>query len=121
VKAKLYLDEDVLPALARMLRQRGYDVVSAHELGRQGLSDEDHLAFATNQGCVLVSYNVRDYRRLALQWFAFRRDHAGIILGYRQFSRDKLGNIARALARFIDLIPAENMVNIVRYIEEFLI
>lgn len=120
MRIKLYLDEDVLPLLAALIRQRGYDVVSAHELGHQGLSDEDHLTFATNQGRILVSYNVRDYHRLALQRFMSGEDHAGIILGHRQFSRDELGHAIRALMKFVDNIQAENMVNIVRYIEEFL-
>ncbi len=36
---KLYLDEDVHKKVATALRLKGYDVVSAHEVRKQSLSD----------------------------------------------------------------------------------
>jgi uncharacterized protein with PIN domain len=36
---KLYLDEDVHKKIAVALRLKGYDVVSAHEVQKQSLSD----------------------------------------------------------------------------------
>jgi hypothetical protein len=32
-KIKLYLDEDISHTVAEVLRSRGYDVISAHEVG----------------------------------------------------------------------------------------
>ena len=61
---KLYLDEDVHPKLSSALCARGYDVVSAHEVKRCGLSDAAQLEFAAQAGRTLVSFNATDYIKL---------------------------------------------------------
>ena len=45
-KVKIYLDEDVRPLLAEVLRSRGYDAVSCVERGFFGLSDREQLNIA---------------------------------------------------------------------------
>src|SRR5690242_16357996 len=61
VKARLYLDEDVIPEVARLLRARGIDVISVHEVGATGLSDEQQLERATAEDRVLLTNNYRDF------------------------------------------------------------
>ena len=39
----LYLDENLSPKIASQLRRRGITVVTAHELGTLGDSDDNHL------------------------------------------------------------------------------
>ncbi len=43
---KLYLDEDVSHTVAEVLRSKGYDVVSAHEVGMRGTSDDEQVYYA---------------------------------------------------------------------------
>jgi hypothetical protein len=45
--ARLYLDEDVDVLVATLLRSVGYDVVTAHEAGREAESDLSQLELAT--------------------------------------------------------------------------
>jgi predicted nuclease of predicted toxin-antitoxin system len=40
---KLYLDEDISPKVADILRKSGMDVLSAHETGMLGASDNDMI------------------------------------------------------------------------------
>jgi len=44
---KLYLDENLSPRLAEMLRARGLEVVSADGVGNAELDDRAQLAYAT--------------------------------------------------------------------------
>ena len=43
---KLYLDEDISHTVAEVLRSRGYDVLSAHEVGMRSKADDKQLDYA---------------------------------------------------------------------------
>jgi len=62
---RLYLDEDVHKRVASALRLRRFDVVSAHEVGRWGLSDEEQLTYAAGEGRAIFTFNTSDYQNLA--------------------------------------------------------
>ena len=58
MKLRLYLDEDSMRlALVEALRARSVEVITALEEGMAERADEDHLEYATAEGCVLYSYN----------------------------------------------------------------
>ena len=59
--ALLLLDEDVWAGLAMALRDRGIDAISVHELGRTGLSDQEQLVFAVQEGRALLTHNIADF------------------------------------------------------------
>src|SRR4051794_35988506 len=65
--------------LVHGLRDRGVDLVTVTEAGRRGLSDEEHLQFATAAGRVVYTGNVGDFARLHNQWVRNGIHHAGII------------------------------------------
>ena len=78
---RLYLEEDSMRhALVRALCARGVDVVTALEVGMIECKDRDHLDYATAQGCILYSFNVRDFYRLHTVYLAGGQSHAGLIL-----------------------------------------
>lgn len=102
---KFYLDEDLAPAIAIALRKRGVDAISAHEVGRIGLSDADQLTFAAGQGRCLVSANARDFRRLGRDAIEQGRPHAGIVLCPPRIHGLDVGAVLKALAKIAERYP----------------
>jgi len=87
VRARLYLDEDVIPELVQVLRAQGYDVVSVHEEQALGLGDDEQLARATALGRAVLSFNFPHFLKLGRDWSLAGRQHAGIIVSFRQYRR----------------------------------
>lgn len=77
---KFYLDENLSTEIAKMLRAQGVDVISAHEVGNERLSDRAQLRYAAREGRAIVTRDVTDFPRLALEAIAANTEHAGIIL-----------------------------------------
>ena len=93
-------DEDITTGSQSGLRQRGLDAVSVHEIGRANLEipDEDQLAFAAQQGRVLVTFNGRDSQSLDARWRRQGQTHAGILwCSERTVPRQDIGGLTRAL------------------------
>jgi len=99
---RLYLDEDMSSRVAQALRERGHDVISSHEVGNDGLSDEEQLQYATEQGRHLVTYNCRDYIVLADCWYRLGRHFTKILLMREsRYPRHDIGAQVRALEEFL--------------------
>ena len=77
---KLYLDEDIKPVVADMLRNRGLGCLSTREAGNLGRSDSEQLAFAVHQNRAILTFNIVEFLRLAMTWAAEGRSHCGIIV-----------------------------------------
>ncbi len=100
---KLYLDEDLSQRVAEGLRARGLDVLSSHEVGNDGLSDEEQLQYATVQDRHVVSYNRRDYLALADHWFRQGKHFPKILLlTETRASRADIGAQIRSLERYLN-------------------
>ena len=119
MRARLYLDEDVLPDLARVLRSAGHDVLSAHEVGALGIGDEDQLARATAEGRALLSFNYRHFIKIGHDWFVAGRPHAGIVVSYRQYRRRELRDLAQTVAALLSALTAQDLENSVRILDQF--
>jgi uncharacterized protein DUF5615 len=91
VSVRLLLDEMLSPEIASGLVKRGHDVVAvAADPGLAGLPDEQVLEWATDQGCCLVTENVKDFEVLRRLSAAQGRTHAGLLYsGPRRFPRDR--------------------------------
>ena len=71
---KLLADENIEPQLVRGLlrRQPDLDVVSMRDAGLLGWSDPDVLQWASDHGCVVITYDVS-----TMPNFAYRRVEQG--------------------------------------------
>ncbi len=95
----LYLDEDVDPLLAHVLRERGVDCLSTKEARNLGCSDVQQLAFSVSHGRVLLTFNVKDFIRLAQESARTGRHHAGIIVSDHLPFRELLRRVLVLLQR----------------------
>lgn len=115
---RLYLDADVDPLAGRLLRERGYDVSMAGEVGLSGATDLEQLAYAAQMGRVLVTHNIRDFVPLYEQWWREQRRHPGILVS-RQYRRAEVGTLVWVLARVLDVATDDDLTNRLRYLGEF--
>jgi hypothetical protein len=102
---KVYLDEDLSPSIALLLRQRGVDATSAHEVVNTQLEDRAQLEYATRDGRAIVTRNVADFIRLANDAVATNTRHAGIVLVPSSFRGDEYQVIADAIVEQLKPYP----------------
>ncbi len=94
---KVYLDEDLSPTIAELLRRHGVDASTAHEVGNAQLDDRAQLAHATREGRAIVTPNVVDFIELAHEAVRTNTEHAGIVLVPASFRGDEFQAIADAI------------------------
>lgn len=103
---KVYIDEDAMDNdLVAALRARGVVVITALDAGLVGRPDDQQLAFAADQGCVLYTFNVSDFYRLHAAWVKAGREHAGMILALQQ--RFSVGEQLRRILRLRASTPQD--------------
>ncbi len=78
---RLFLDAHVSARrIATALREQ-HDVRAADEERElDGFDDERLLALATEEGRIMVTFNVKDFARIATEWAAAGKSHAGCLL-----------------------------------------
>lgn len=109
---ELYLDEDVHVLIAELVRSYGFLATTAREENKLGCTDEEQLAHAVRSGKAVLTHNRVDFERLAETYFEEGRTHCGIILAVRRSPYE----VARRVARILDQVTAEEMMNQIRYI-----
>ena len=111
----LYLDEDVQRGVAVALRGRGFDTVSAHEVGRKGLSDAEQLAYAAAGERALVTFNVDDFLCLHREALESGRPHWGVILS----EQAPIGEVTRRLLNLLNRVTADEIRDQVYWLQSF--
>lgn len=107
---RLYLDEDVLDKdFVQALRSNNIDIVTVTDIGLDGQTDEQQLKYATSQGRVLFSSNIRDFYALHTTYVAQGIPHAGVILLHQK--RYSIGEQLRRLSKLMAKRSAEDMRN----------
>ena len=112
---RLYLDEDVDPLLARVLTDRGYDVLTTQDARRVSSSDADQLAFAAKQGRTIITHNSAHFATLARKYAQSGLEHHGVVLSDQLPFKELL---ARTL-RLLDHHSAEGLHNQLAWLQDF--
>lgn len=101
---KFYTDTHINRAVAVQLRARGITAIRCEEVGLAEASDEEHLEYASQADCVMVSQDT-DFRDLHYDWMAQGKSHAGIFL-VPKFVRGSglVSVVVRECAAYYDLI-----------------
>lgn len=102
---KVYLDEDLAPTIAGILRQKGIDAISAHDVPNLHLDDQAQLTYAIAEGRAIVTANVGDFRRIALEAVAANKQHCGIVLVPSSFDGNEFQAIATGISDVLEQYP----------------
>ena len=102
---KYYLDEDLSPKIAQMLRDRKIDCVSAHEQNRTQISDLSQLEFAAQGKRCMVTRNIDDFIQLTVQFFNSQLPHHGVLIIPHSYPGDRFSLMAIALENYYSLHP----------------
>jgi predicted nuclease of predicted toxin-antitoxin system len=97
---RFYLDEDLSPKTAEIMRRRGCDAVSAHERGARGIDDAAQLDVAVHEGRCLVTRNRDDFLRLTVERYAHHQPHHGVLIVPRSIPGDRFTRLAAALVAY---------------------
>ena len=118
---KLLLDEHLRLPIARLLLDRGHDVVAVLERpDLMGMLDEIVWKIAIAEGRSVVTENARDFVSVTRATNAVGRAHPGLILVSPQTvmrSRDATGFLVEALHRLAVANPGDSFSDRVTWIE----
>lgn len=109
---KLLLDEQIWKYLARLLREQGFDVIHVNEVDLDATPDEQIMAYAVEKHRAVVTFNVRDYVPLAIQYVEDGKEHYGVVVS-KELSR---GELQKRVKKLLESVTAEEMMNAVRYL-----
>ncbi|MDZ7616138.1 MAG: DUF5615 family PIN-like protein [Patescibacteria group bacterium] len=112
---RLFTDEDVYAAIAPALREAGVDAISTPEADRLGFSDDSQLTWATDNGRVLMSFNVAHFAELHTARLRRGEHHAGIVVS----SQRPIGDTLRRLFHLSKSLDANAMTDRLEYLGDW--
>ena len=110
--AALYLDEDVSVLLFKLMKARGFDVLTARDAGMLGKDDQEQLAYSARNGRVILTHNRVHFEQLHTEWLATQNEHAGIVVANRRDVYD----LASRVARLLNSVSASEIANQLFYV-----
>ena len=97
---KYYLDEDISPKIADILKGYQINTKSSHDVGMNQSLDIEQLEYAASEGRCFVTRNRNDFIRLTVQFFNENRPHHGVLIIPHTIPGDKFSIIASSLKKY---------------------
>lgn len=110
----LYLDEMIPAVLAVVLRQYGYDVLTAKEADMLAKSDEEQLAFAASNRKAIITFNIKDFVLLHQSWLSEGKRHFGIIVS----PEIRISKLIHLCLRLLGRTESKDLINQLRFLQE---
>jgi hypothetical protein len=106
VPIKFYTDTHVAKAVADQLQTQGIDIVRCEDVNMAEAKDHEHLAYATQEGRVVITFD-QDFLRLHKEWQAANRTHGGIMFCLPHLQGlQNVGAIIKMCLEYHELITA---------------
>ena len=109
---KLLLDEHIWAYLAKILREQGFDVIHVEEIDLTSTPDAKIMAYAVGEHRAVVTFNIKHYVPLAVQYYEDGKEHYGVVVS-KQLSQ---GELQTRVTKLLESISAEELINAVRYL-----
>lgn len=109
---KLLLDEHILTYLAKILREEGFDVIHVNEVNLDARPDEKIMAYAADNHRAVVTFNVKHFIPLSIQYFEDGKEHYGVVVSKEIYH----GELKRRVTELLESVTAEELMNAVRYL-----
>jgi predicted nuclease of predicted toxin-antitoxin system len=109
---KILLDEHIWASLAKILREKGHDVIHVNEVGLVATPDDKIMQFASGEHRAIVTFNIKDYVPLAIQYFEDEKVHYGIVVS-KVLSQ---GELQRRVTKLLERVTAKELMNTIRYL-----
>ncbi|MEB3250012.1 MAG: DUF5615 family PIN-like protein [Microcystaceae cyanobacterium] len=114
----LYLDEDAIDEdFIQALRSHQVDVLTVKDTEMLHQSDEQQLAWATENRRVLFSFNTKDFYQLHTQYLQNNQSHSGIILAPQQ--RYSIGELLRGILNLMNAKSLEEIEGKIEFISHW--
>ncbi len=111
----LYLDANISKKLAKQLRARGIDVISAHDVGNAELDDRAQFEYAIHEQRTILTFNSQDFVPLLDEYWRQGKEHCGLVVSEQL----PLGELLRRALKMLNTVDAEQMKNSYRDLGEF--
>lgn len=112
---KLLLDKQIWVSLAALLREQGFDVYHVTETGLGNTPDKVILEEAVKNSRAVVTFNVKDFIPLALEYAADGKEHYGIVVS----NEIPQGELKKRVTKLLESVSAEALRNMVRFLQDF--
>ena len=109
---RLLLDEHIWAYLAKLLREQGFDVVHVNEVDMVATADDKIMKYAVDEHRAVVTFNIKDFVPLAVQYYEDGKEHYGVVLS-KELSR---GELQKRVTKLLANVTAEELMNSIRYL-----